>query len=124
MSDELNSAGIALVTAKASAKLRELGVKVASLEIENNTLREKIASMERDREIETIASHMEDKGLSPELSLEEKIAHLRMYEDLEQVKKAVEWAASGQIPLAKVADAPGRGTLDSLTQFCLTGEVD
>jgi len=113
---------ISAVSARASRTIRELSEKVASLESENTQLTDKIASLEREKEIELLATDMEEKGLSANLSFEEKVAHLRNYDDLNQVKEAVKLAASG-IPIASVSeDTPGRGGSDPLTSFCLGGE--
>jgi SepF-like predicted cell division protein (DUF552 family) len=96
--------------------------KVASLEADKTGLVEKLASMERNREIEIIAKDMEEKGLNAELTFEEKIASIRNHRDLENVKEAVKMASSGEIRIANVSDLPGPGSTDSLTSFCLGGE--
>ena len=113
---------VSAVSARASRTIRSLSEKVASLETECDGLREKVASLEREKEIELLATDMEEKGLSANLSFEEKVAHLRNYTDLNQVKEAVKFAAAG-IPIASVTeDEPGRGVSDPLTSFCLGGE--
>jgi len=96
--------------------------KLASLEQENSSLREKIASMERESEISDIAQNMEENGLNADMTFEEKVAHIRRHEDLSRVKAAISMASTGNIKIADVADYPGSGVFDSLTSFCLGGE--
>jgi hypothetical protein len=62
---------------------------------------------------------MEAKGLNAELSFEEKVAHVSQYDDLSLIRQAVGMAAGAGIRFAKVADAPGRGAADALTELCL-----
>ena len=78
--------------------------------------------MEREREIEVIASDMEEKGLNSELTLDEKIAHISKHEDLNRVRDAVKMAGAGTIKIAVVSDELGKGSSDDLTLFCLGGE--
>jgi hypothetical protein len=122
MSQIIDPLQLSAVSARGSRAIRELSEKVASLESENQVLRDKVASLEREKEIEILASEMEEKGLSANLSFDEKVASLRRYDDLSRVREAVKLAASG-IPIASVTDdQPGRGTVDPLTSFCLGGE--
>ena len=117
---KIGTAQISAVSAKGAATIRTLVEKVASLETEKAQLTEKLASMEREREVEVIAKDMEDKGLNAELTFEEKIAHIRAHNDLENVKEAVKMASTGEIRIANVSDLPGPGTVDSLTSFCIS----
>lgn len=113
---------IAAVSARGAATLRAQSSRISELESENFILRDKIASMERDEEIESLAAEMEEKGLNSDLSFEEKVAHLSRTSDLTRVRDAVKLASAGGIRLADVADMPGRGTgSDSFSAFCVTG---
>jgi hypothetical protein len=96
--------------------------KVASLEAEKTQLQQKIASMEREKDIEILAKEMDEKGLNADLTMDEKVAHIRQYTDLSRVREAVKMASSGNIRLAEVSKEPGRGPQDSLTSYCLGGE--
>jgi hypothetical protein len=122
MLSKLASSQVATVAARGATIIRQQSEKIASLEEENHSLREKVASMRRDREIEALASEMEEKGLNADLSFEEKVAHIRGYSDLSQVQEAVKMASAGHIRLASVTDRPGRGDSDPLTAFCLRGD--
>ena len=119
---KIGSEQVAAVAARGASTLRAVMQKNASLEQENFQLREKIASMERDREIEAIATEMEEKGLNEGMSLDEKIAHISKHNDLNRVREAVKMAGAGNIRIAEVADDPGHGSSDDLTLFCLGGE--
>lgn len=119
---------ISMVTARSAVVMRglmdenrELTAKVASLEGEVNALH-------RERRIEKIAHEMEEKGLNQGLTLDEKIAKLASYPDLDRVEDAVKMASSvGTIRIADgVSDLPGRGmtALDEFQNFCLHGSSD
>ena len=113
---------VSVVAARGARTIRLLTTKNASLTAEAVTLREKVAGMERDRQVETIAAEMEEKGLNAEMTLDEKIAHIRTQPDLGRVEDAVKMASSSSIRLATVTDEPGRGQMDSLSAFCLGGD--
>ena len=113
---------IAAVSARGAATLRAQSARISELESENFILRDKIASMERDEEIESLAAEMEEKGLNSDLSYEEKVAHLSRTSDLSRIRDAVKLASAGGIRLADVADLPGRASgQDSFSAFCVTG---
>jgi len=119
---QLDPIQLGAVSARASQTIRALTEKIASLTTDLTQANEKIASMEREKKIELLATEMEEKGLSANLSFEEKVAHLKKYPDLDRVEEAVKLAASG-IPIAKMTeDRPGEGVQDSLTSWCLGGE--
>ncbi len=87
----------------AAENLRGFSEENANLRAENVELREKVAHHEREQRIVKIAQIMEDKGLNPHLSMEEKIDNLRQNERLEVVEEAVSMQAS-QVKTAHVAD--------------------
>lgn len=116
---KVSSEQVSAVAARGAVTIRSLIEKTAALQSENATLREKIAEFERNQEIQTIAADMEEKGLNVELSMEEKIAHIRQYTDLDKVREAVKMAGAGSVRLAEVSDQPGRGALDAFTAFCV-----
>lgn len=122
MAEKLASEHVSAVAARGASIIRELTSDNERLHAENLQLRDKVASMERDGEIRKLASEMEEKGLNANLSFEEKVAHIQGYTDLSQVQEAVKMASAGHIRLASVTDEPGRGSTDSLTSFCLSGE--
>ncbi len=118
--------GVAAVAARSAVTLRDLATKCASLEKENGTLRTKLASYERADQVRSIAKEMETRGLSPELSFDEKIASISKYDDLSRVQEAIKLAGGGSLSLAKVDDSTAAGTSKdaaeaSFQSFCLTG---
>ena len=119
---KIGSTQLAAVSARGAASIRSLAEKVASLEAENAQLLEKLANVEKDQHIESLAKEMEDKGLNADMTFEEKVAHLRGHAHLESITEAVKMAAAGGIRIADVSDHPGTGMLDPLTTYCLSGE--
>lgn len=107
------------VAARSATALRELTEKVASLEQENFQLRQRINEYEEGELIAELAREMEDKGLNQDMTFEEKVASIRQAQNLENVREAVKMASAGFIRMADVSDAPGRGSTDPLTMFCL-----
>ena len=119
---KLASANVSAVAARSAAVLRDAVGQIDSLETENQSLREKIASFEREGVITKIAKDMEEKGLNAGQTFEEKVASLRSHPDLQRVQAAVDMASGGAIKIADVSNLPGRGAVDSLTAFCLGQE--
>lgn len=107
------------VAARSAVALRELTEKVASLEQQNAELRAKITEYEDGNLISEIAREMEEKGLNQDMTFEEKVASIKAAQSLENVREAVKMASAGFIRMADVSDAPGRGSTDPLTSFCL-----
>jgi hypothetical protein len=118
--------GVAAVAVQSARALRELATKCASLETENVSLREKVAGYERGEQVRVLAKEMEDRGLSPELSMDEKIASIAKYPDLGLVRESIKLAGGGRLDMARVADESTSSSRDaasdSFTQFCLTGQ--
>jgi hypothetical protein len=99
--------------------LRTLSEKVASLSDENVRLHALLEQRQHEDSVRELAHEMESKGLNAEMSFEEKVAHISQYSDLSLIRQAVGMAAGGEVRFAKVADAPGRGVIDPLTELCL-----
>lgn len=74
---------------------------IRNLSEENKQLKEKVAQYEHQARAEKIASQMEEKGLQPELSFEEKVAGLVRRENLDVVEEAIGLSAP-QLKLASV----------------------
>ena len=91
---KISSEEVSAVSARGAIAIRTLTQKVASLEVEKAGLLEKVAEHEREKEINAIASDMEEKGLNADLTLDEKIAHIRTSEDLNRVREAVKMASA------------------------------
>ena len=112
------------VAAKGAAYIRQMAEKVASLELENQQLRQKLDETARHEQIAGLAREMEEKGLNEDMTFEEKVASIRGAQNLENVKEAMKMASSGYIKIADVSDTPGRGaSSDSFTSFCLGADI-
>lgn len=79
-----------------------------ALSEENQELRSLVFGYQRREQAEKIASAMEEKGLEPESTMEEKIAGLLERDDLEVVEKAVTMSA----PQMKIASVHDDGTVE------------
>jgi hypothetical protein len=75
---------------------------------ENQELKEKLAFFEKKERAESIATVMEEKGLEPDASYEEKVAGLIKRDDLEVVEQAVGMSA----PQMKLASVHDDGTIE------------
>lgn len=122
---KLSSAQVAAVVAKGAETINTLTQKVQSLEEENATLHQKIASFERERLVEELATEMEEKGLNAGLTFEEKIAHLSRMEDLSSVREAVKMASGTGLSFGELSDTPGNGlnALDAFHHYLATGQA-
>lgn len=105
----------------ASALLKQAGASIRHLVEENQSLKQKLASQERDRRVIKLAQEMEEKGLNNELTLAEKVAHLRKAPDLNVTEQAVKLASAQGHVLGDVTDEPGNGEHPFET-FIATGE--
>jgi len=107
----------------ASALLKQAGASIRNLVEENQGLKQKLANQERDRRVVKLAQEMDEKGLNEELSLAEKVAHLRKVPNLEVTEQAVKIAARQGQGFGGVGgdDEPG-GTIHPFETFIETGE--
>lgn len=106
----------------AQALLKQAGGAIRTLASENAKLKDKLASNERDMRVVKLAREMEEKGLSSEMSLEEKVAHLRKVKNLDVTEEAVKIASPQGDLLGGVGDVPGGGQHPFET-FIQTGET-
>jgi hypothetical protein len=106
----------------AAALLKQAGVGIRTLMKENQDLKEKLASRDRDDRILKLAREMEEKNLSQDLTLEEKVASLRQADDLEVTEKAIKLAAPQGRVFGDLSDQPGQGNVSALENFIMTGD--
>ena len=112
-------------TEKAQALLKTAGATIRDLHSENAGLKEKLAAKDREDRVRGVASMMEEKELAPDLTFEQKLAHVRDAQNLEAVEEAVKLATpqgftfgdEGDIPSATGGDPAAR-----FEAFVLTGE--
>jgi hypothetical protein len=109
----------------AQGVLKQAASAIRSLEEENRSLKEKVASYRREERIQKIARDMEEKNLSDELSFEEKVAALRESKDLRVTEEAIKYAApQGRLlggPAGDGEDISGGG-MSPFEHFIMTGE--
>jgi hypothetical protein len=74
-----------------------------ALSEENQDLREKVAAYEKRERAEKVAHLMEEKGLEPEASFDQKVDGLLQRDDLDVVERAVGLSAP-QMKIASVHD--------------------
>jgi len=106
----------------AAALLKQAGAAIRTLHANCQDLQEKLAQQERDMRIVKIARDMETKGLSSELSLAEKVAHLRKVQNLDVTEEAIKIAAPQTGGFGSLGDVPGAGQHPFET-FISTGEA-
>lgn len=106
----------------ASALLKQAGTSIRQLVEENQGLKQKLANQERDRRVVKLAQDMEEKGLNDELSLAEKVAHLRKAPNLEVTEQAVKLAAVQGNVLGNVDDDEPGNSQHPFETFIETGE--
>lgn len=83
---------------------------IRTLSEENQQLKEKVAQFEHQAHVEKVASLMEEKGLQPELSFDEKVEALSRKDNLDVIEQAVGLSAP-QLKLASVHDG-GKVTVE------------
>ena len=87
---------------QAGLMMKVAAENVRALSQENQELKTKVAHYEKRARAEQIAARMEEKGLEPELTMQDKIAGLLKRDDLSVVEEAVSMSAS-QMKLASVS---------------------
>lgn len=121
-----NAEALSAVSARGAVALRDLAKTASDLQTENTQLRAKVASYERADRVRDLATMMEERGLSPELTHSEKIASISKYEDLALIEHSIKLAGSGKLDLPRITDAPGTPVTDagtaSFLNFCVTGQ--
>lgn len=105
----------------AAALLKQAAAAIRTLESTNVQLQEKLAFRDRDERIVKIARDMEVKGLLPDMTLPEKVAHLRKTSNLEVTAEAVKLASPQGRGFGDVVDVPG-GSSHPFETFIMTGE--
>lgn len=95
--------------------LAQVGPTLRALSEQNSHLKEKLAHYEKRERVAKLASAMQNKGLNPESTMEEKVAALMQRDNLHVIEEAVNMSAP-QIKLAEVSDRPGSAT-DAASAF-------
>jgi len=123
MKTELTPESLSAVAARGSAVMRKLAESNEALAQKVAELEAEVAGYKRSERVRELAESMEEKGLNSDLSMDEKIASIAKYKDLDQVEAAIKMAGSGSVDLASVSDdpAPGADPTEDFHQFCVSG---
>ena len=113
---------VAVIAARGAATIREQATKIASLSTEVTQLTAKLAARDRSDEVTAIAHDMEAKSLNEAMTFDEKVAAINSYPNLNTVRESVKMASSrSELVIARTSTDPGRGKMDALTAFCVSG---
>lgn len=94
----------------------QFGPALRAQQEEIRRLREKNASLEREKRVTKIASDMNAKGIWPEATIEEKVSRLSEASNLDAIEEAVGMGAL-QVKVAEVADRGTEGAADANARF-------
>ncbi len=114
-----------LSSTKTAALLKQAGATLRMVAKERDVALAKIAAYQRNDRVKQIARDMEEKGLSSDLSYEEKVAAVGKSKDLRITEEAVKMAAPQGHILGNLGDHPGNGdggSTSRLETYILTGE--
>ena len=123
---KLSNTQTAQLTKLAGQTLRALSEENQTLRTENEDLKEKVASYEKHSRAEKIATAMEEKGINPEYSYQQKVADIMQRDNLDVVEEAVGLAAP-QMKLASIhedgveVESSGDESVDNATQKFAAG---
>jgi hypothetical protein len=108
----------------AASLLKQAGAAIRHVSQERDEARAKVAAYERDTRVVKIAKEMEEKGLSSDLSFEEKVASLQKSPNLDVTQEAIKLAAPQSRIFGKPSeDEPSTGGSQSaLETYIMTGE--
>lgn len=99
--DKISSSQVAGIQKLAAASLRALSEENRGLKEKNASLEQEVETYRRKEHAEKLAFQMEEKGIQPEVSHQEKVASLLEREDLDVVSEAINMSAP-QLKLASV----------------------
>jgi hypothetical protein len=105
----------------AASLLKQAGAAIRTLTKERSDLLSKVASFEKKERMEKIARDMEEKGLSGDLSFEQKLAALEKAPSLDVTEEAIKLAAPQGRGFGSLSDQPA-GSLSPFEHFVMTGE--
>jgi hypothetical protein len=106
----------------AASLLKQAGAAIRTLASERDDLQQKVAAYEKRERMEKIAREMEEKGLSSDLSFEQKLAALESAQNLDVTEEAIKLAAPQGRVFGNLSDHPASGNVSSFEHFIMTGE--
>ena len=106
----------------AASLLKQAGAAIRHLAKERDDLQTKVAGFQRSYRVDKIARDMQDKGLSSDLSHEQKVAAISKAPNLEVTEEAIKLAApQGHVLGSLGDDVLGQG-VSNFEHFIMTGE--
>jgi len=106
---------------EAGAFLKTAGDTIRALVKLSQDQKARLEEYEKIARVEKIARQMEEKGLSPEMDFEEKLAALSQAADLDVQEAAVKMATPQGFDLGGPSDQPGAG-MSGLEHFIIHGD--
>jgi len=106
---------------QARGLLKTASVVIRKLAAERDDLRSENEGFKKEARARQIAQDMEEKGLNGDLSFEEKVASLKVRDNLDVTEEAVKMA-SPQAQLFDVGDDTAGSSLSAFETYILTGE--
>lgn len=108
-------------TQDAASLLKQAGAAIRALVSEREDLSNKVASYEKRERMEKIARSMEEKGLSSDLTFDQKMAALNSAPSLDVTEEAIKLAAPQGKVFGDLSDVAGN-SMHPFEQFIMTGE--
>jgi hypothetical protein len=106
----------------AASLLKQAGAAIRKVTTERDEALAKIASFERDQRVVKIARQMEEKGLSNDLTFEQKVAAVKEATNLDVTEEAIKLAApQGQL-FGNLSDVPSAGGSSAFEHYIASGE--
>jgi len=105
----------------ASSLLKQAGAAIRALKTERDELLSKVASFEKKDRMVKIARDMEEKGLSSDLTFDQKVAVLEKAANLDVTEEAIKIAAPQGRGFGSLSDQP-TNSVSGFEHFIMTGE--
>ena len=108
----------------AASILKQAGAAIRKVTSERDEALAKVASFEKTQRVSKIAREMEDKGLSSDLSFEEKVAAINTSKNLDVTEEAIKLAAPQSQLFGNAEERPSSGgnSSSALESYIMTGE--
>jgi len=108
-----------IAMSKVSEVLQQVPAMMRGLVSENGQLKEKVASLEKAARARSLAEEMEEKGLDPDHSLEEKVASLTALpnDELDVHERAMKLAAPQTVSGFNLEERTGSTARDPHNAF-------
>ena len=108
----------------AASLLKQAGAAIRQTARERDVALAKVAAYERNSRVVKIAREMDEKGLSPDLTFEQKVAAVQKSQNLEVTEEAIKMAAPQSQLFGGLSDRPsaGAGAQEAFEHYITTGE--